>query len=132
MANFEPAESGLLPQTARKLREGSHSYRLPTDSLSPREMEVCRLLANGLQLKEVAFELDLSYHTVDIHKRNSYHKLGIHSRFEMIKHFGGEQRSGKPQGISDTEVARIHERLSRIETTLMDLIQRMPSERSLD
>ena len=130
MVNCEPVEIGLMPLTARKQREGTHSYRLPKDSLTPREMEVCRLLADGLQLKEVASQLDISYHTVEIHKRNSYCKLGIHSRFEMVKHFGVENRMDEPTGASDSEVAIIHARLGRIETMLQDLVQLVGATRS--
>ena len=45
------------------------------NSLSPREAEVLSALADGLTKKEVAHNLNLSYHTIDLYTRNIYEKL---------------------------------------------------------
>ena len=44
-------------------------------SLSAREAEVLSALADGLTKKEVANNLNLSYHTIDLYTRNIYEKL---------------------------------------------------------
>jgi DNA-binding CsgD family transcriptional regulator len=64
-----------------------HSFKLPADSLTPREKDVCRLLLEGLALKEVAGRLAMSPSTASCHNRSLYQKLGIHSRAELFKHF---------------------------------------------
>jgi DNA-binding CsgD family transcriptional regulator len=64
-----------------------HSFKLPADSLTPREAEVCRLLLEGLALKEVAGRLAMSPSTASSHTRSVYEKLRIHSRAELFKHF---------------------------------------------
>ena len=74
----------------RDKSEGWHSYKLPTDSLTPRELEVCRLLVQGLALKEIAYRSNVSISTVDYHTRNLYRKLAVHSRLELFKRFADE------------------------------------------
>lgn len=50
--------------------------------LTPREMEVLRLLARGLPNKQIADALGVSIHTVERHLTNLYPKLGCRSRTE--------------------------------------------------
>lgn len=53
--------------------------------LSPREVDVARLLAAGLQAKEIADGLGLSTHTVLNHIRNGYAKCGATNRVEFVR-----------------------------------------------
>ena len=48
--------------------------------LTPREIEVLRLVAAGLSNAEVADQLFLSLRTVHAHMRSIFHKLGVGSR----------------------------------------------------
>ena len=57
--------------------------------LTPRELEVLRLVAVGRTNREVAQELFLSPRTVDMHVRNMLRKLDCRSRVEAA-HRGGE------------------------------------------
>jgi LuxR family maltose regulon positive regulatory protein len=52
----------------------------PLDSLSPRELEVLRLIAAGDSNKIIARGFDLSPHTVKRHVANILDKLGVESR----------------------------------------------------
>jgi two-component system response regulator NreC len=56
------------------------------DSLTAREREVLKLLAEGLTNKEVAVKLNISAKTADVHKSNLMRKLNIHDRAELIKY----------------------------------------------
>jgi DNA-binding NarL/FixJ family response regulator len=61
--------------------------RLPTplpEELTPREMEVLRLLAEGLPNKSIASRLGISEHTVKFHINAILGKLGAQSRTEAV------------------------------------------------
>lgn len=63
----------------------SHAFRFATKSLSPREVEITLLYIDGLALKEIAWQLNISVHTVEQHRANIYRKLRLHSRHELLK-----------------------------------------------
>lgn len=52
--------------------------------LTKREEDVVRLLAEGLQNREIAQELNLSEHTVKNYLFHIYDKLGVSSRVELV------------------------------------------------
>jgi LuxR family transcriptional regulator, maltose regulon positive regulatory protein len=56
------------------------------DALSARELEVLRLLADGLESNEIAERLVIAVDTARKHIKNIYSKLGVHSRWEALKH----------------------------------------------
>jgi len=45
--------------------------------LSPRELEIIRLIAEGMTNNEIAEKLYLSFHTVKTHRKNIIKKLGF-------------------------------------------------------
>ena len=53
------------------------------DRLTPRELEVLRLVTKGLRNKEIAFELGISENTAKFHLRNILDKLHAESRTEV-------------------------------------------------
>lgn len=56
------------------------------DTLSQRELEVLRLLADGMDSGEIAERLVIAVDTARKHIKNIYSKLDVHSRWEAIKH----------------------------------------------
>jgi len=54
--------------------------RIPRPELSPREVEVLQLVAEGKSNKEIAADLGLSDGTVRIHLSHIFEKLGVHDR----------------------------------------------------
>jgi len=57
----------------------------PTDLLSEREIEIIRLITNGLQQKDIADILFISPRTVETHKKNIMEKLSLKSTADLIK-----------------------------------------------
>lgn len=55
-----------------------------TEPLTSREEEVLRHLVRGLIKKEIADELNISQHTVDMHLRSVYRKLHVRSQTEAV------------------------------------------------
>jgi len=54
-------------------------------SLSPREREILRMVAEGLSSKEVAGRLVISPKTVDNHRSQLMHKLGVRNATELTR-----------------------------------------------
>ncbi len=56
----------------------------PPAHLTPRQVEVLRLLEQGRSTKQIAAELHLSTETVRNHIRRLFQALGVHSRLEAV------------------------------------------------
>jgi DNA-binding NarL/FixJ family response regulator len=77
-AVIDPAMlSGLLP----RLHRGAGS---PRSQLTPREMEVLRLLSRGLANRDIADRMVLSVNTIRCHVQNLMMKLDAHSKLEAV------------------------------------------------
>lgn len=55
-----------------------------TINLSPREIEIIQLIAEGMSSMEIANHLFLSHHTINSHRKNILRKLQIKSPAELI------------------------------------------------
>jgi DNA-binding NarL/FixJ family response regulator len=64
--------------------------------LSERELDVLRLLARGLVYKEIATDLNVSFHTVHTLVRRIYEKLHVHTRREAVARFHQANRPQPP------------------------------------
>jgi len=54
------------------------------DGLTNREIEILKLLANGMANKQIAYRLKISEKTVRNHVSNMYQKLGIYDRSQAV------------------------------------------------
>ncbi len=54
--------------------------------LTGSEIEIVRLIANGLTTKEIASLKNISFHTVNTHRKNIFRKMGVCSASELIIH----------------------------------------------
>ena len=55
-------------------------------TLTPREKEVLKMLAEGLSVKEIACAIDLSVKTVEAHKFNLMRKLDLHNKAQLVQY----------------------------------------------
>jgi DNA-binding NarL/FixJ family response regulator len=68
------------------LDRASRGEETPTDPLTPRELEVTKLIAEGLTSDEVAETLTISKNTVNRHRDNILEKLGMRNRVELTRY----------------------------------------------
>ncbi len=95
---YEALNRGIAPDYVRKLLEAFPSEEPEkadssqtkaqkaelVEPLSEREIEVLQLIAAGLTNPEIATRLFLSPHTIKVHTRNIYGKLGVHNRTQAV------------------------------------------------
>ena len=94
---YEALARGIEPAYVRQLlaafdMDGAETAVAPPspaaddliEPLSERELEVLQLIAEGLTNQEVANRLYLSLHTVKVHARNIYGKLGVKNRTQAV------------------------------------------------
>ena len=83
-------DSSVSHQVVKKLMESPTKEAKIWDaaygSLTPREQEIMRLLAEGLSSKKIAEMLFISPKTVENHRANIMGKLNLHSIHEIIRY----------------------------------------------
>jgi DNA-binding NarL/FixJ family response regulator len=68
------------------LKRATHDDTTPEDPLTPRELEVVKLIAEGHTSEEIAEQLVISKKTVDRHRANILEKLGMRNRVELTRY----------------------------------------------
>ena len=58
----------------------------PPVSLTPTEIEILKLIAQGNSVKEIAAKRCSSTHTITTHKKNIFFKLGVNNVYEATKY----------------------------------------------
>lgn len=78
----------LPPNIARAVVAGvtATDPRANHSILTEREVQVVRLIADGLSSREIAERLCLSVKTVDTHRSNILEKIGAHSSVELVRY----------------------------------------------
>lgn len=80
----------LSSQVLGKLVEGSRARRFEArmtsriSTLTPRELDILKLLAEGNSVKQIALLLGLSAKTIEAHKFNLMRKLDIHNKAQLV------------------------------------------------
>jgi DNA-binding NarL/FixJ family response regulator len=86
IADVRTGGAPMTSEIARMLVETFQKSppKQPESSLSPREMDVLVLVAQGMTNKEIASRLNLSFDTVRNHLRHIYEKLHVRCRAEAV------------------------------------------------
>jgi DNA-binding NarL/FixJ family response regulator len=69
---------------AKREADTDPAQEVPAPRLTEREMQVLKLVARGMNNRDIAKELFISENTVKNHVRNILEKLQIHSRMEAV------------------------------------------------
>jgi two-component system response regulator NreC len=79
----------MLSRLVQDYRSRGSAQSLPQSrsaTLTPREKEVLKLLAEGFRVKDVASNLKLSVKTIEAHKFNLMRKLDIHNKAQLVQY----------------------------------------------
>jgi DNA-binding NarL/FixJ family response regulator len=76
--------SKLLSEFASMVKKTDRRDQVPLPRLTERELQVLKLVARGLNNREIARQLFISENTVKNHVRNILEKLQLHSRLEAV------------------------------------------------
>jgi DNA-binding NarL/FixJ family response regulator len=76
--------SKLIVEFNNLARRAEEKQQVPAPRLTDRELEVLKLVAQGLTNKDIADSLYISENTVKNHVRNILEKLHLHSRMEAV------------------------------------------------
>ena len=80
-AFLSPVDQGeLIREWLERGRDG------PRDQLTPRELEVVKLIAEAHTNRQIADVLNLSEKTVESHRANVLQKLGMRDRVELVRY----------------------------------------------
>src|SRR5215207_6739239 len=84
-------EPFLYPGAVRALmrdfvERGRRGETPPDDPLTPREVEIVKLIAEARTTREIAADLVLSEKTVERHRTNILAKLGMRDRVELVRY----------------------------------------------
>lgn len=83
---IEAVSRALEEDTVRRQKRTEESIaRERLARLTPRENDVCRLVARGLLNKQIADELGVSQQTVKIHRARAMRKLQVGSVAELVR-----------------------------------------------
>jgi DNA-binding NarL/FixJ family response regulator len=80
---YPAAVTALIRDYLDRARSGEEA---PEDPLSPRELEVVKLIAEGHTSDEIGEMLFISKKTVDRHRANVLEKLGMRNRVELTRY----------------------------------------------
>jgi DNA-binding NarL/FixJ family response regulator len=76
--------SKLLTEFASMIKKDDERQQVPAPRLTERELQVLKLVARGMNNRDIAKELFISENTVKNHVRNILEKLQLHSRMEAV------------------------------------------------
>lgn len=79
--------------------------------MSPRELDVAKLVCSGLSNEEIAFQLDIKAATVKTHLRNVYRRIRVQRKLDMLLIFL-EQGSKYIKSASDIKISADRNKIS--------------------
>ncbi len=76
-------ETGVVGRTLKRMRERDLVTKREAADLTPRELQIVRMVAGGHRNRAISDELGITEGTVKIHLHNIYQKLRVDGRLEL-------------------------------------------------
>jgi len=83
---FTPGLAGLVLGEFRRIADGPEPEDPTAPKLTERETEILKMVAKGMEYKQIADRLVLSHRTVQNHVQNTLRKLQMHNRVELTRY----------------------------------------------
>ena len=83
-ALLSPTEIFDMLRVVSRERQEAREAREAIERLTPREIDVLKALAEGLESREIAEKMNITVETERTHMVNILHKLGVHSRLHAL------------------------------------------------
>jgi len=84
---MDAAVSHIVVKNLLMAQEDRGKKQIPGyESLTIREQEIMRFIAEGRSIKQIAVQLFISQKTVENHRANIFRKLDIHSTMELVRY----------------------------------------------
>jgi DNA-binding NarL/FixJ family response regulator len=77
-------ERETVTRAFQRVLDREAAEREASETLTPREIEIVRMVARGLRNKAIADRLSISEGTVKVHLHNVYEKLRVDGRLELV------------------------------------------------
>ena len=77
-------EREIVTRVFRRVLDRQSAEQEIRDTLTPREIDILRMLSKGLRNRAIAKRLSIAEGTVKVHLHNVYEKLGVDGRLELV------------------------------------------------
>ena len=84
VAEIREEVSGRCDEVSENRSQVSHESEL-INRLTPRQVEVLKLIAEGRTTKQIALELNISVKTVETHRSQLMERLGVHDVAGLVR-----------------------------------------------
>lgn len=81
---LQPKEVKRVLRHLRTRREEDAAERGRAERLSPRQVEILQMMADGVGPDDIARDLGITHHTLRTHTQNVLTKLGVHSKLQAL------------------------------------------------
>jgi DNA-binding NarL/FixJ family response regulator len=98
--------SKLIQEFNALAKRAEEKQQVPAPKLTDRELEVLKLVAQGLTNREIADQLYISENTVKNHVRNILEKLHLHSRMEAVVYAVREKLLDLEEAVGGNQTPR--------------------------
>ena len=83
---FSPRVNEVIVKGFLSRREQPKTSQPPSALLTAREMEILELVSRGLTNQQIAQKLFISSRTIDTHRTNIMHKIGVHDVAHLVRY----------------------------------------------